>query len=139
MRVNVNFFLTWLPCFDFGLKEFVKFRNSLSIATWLIGIIGMIVPFPAIESIITKDFHKQSSRENIAFETNVVPFAAFVAASNVIIGISEIDNHVISHFLYDFKGVFKERLTVSHTLIIRMYTKRPHRDDWLCSRSDMGA
>ncbi len=129
MRVNIKFFLTWLPCPDFWWKELIKFCNSLNITAWLISIIGMIEPFSAVESIITEHFYKQSSRENIALKTDIVLFTAFIATDNVIIGITEVYNSIISHFLYDFKGMFKHSLTISHTLIIRVNANRTHRND----------
>ncbi len=131
MGVNVEFLLTWLPCLDFWRKLFVKFRNSLSIFAWFVDVTGAIKPLSAVESVIAEDFHKQRSRENIALKTHVVLFAAFVSTGNVIVGIAEIYNHVISHFLYDLEGVFKESLTVSHALKIRVNAKRSHSDDWL--------
>ena len=98
MRVNIKFFLTWLPCLDFWWKELIKFRNSLNITAWLISIIGMIKLFSDVKSIIVKYFYKQIRKENIASKTDIV-FFVFVATGNVIIGITEIYNSVISHTL----------------------------------------
>ena len=131
MGVNEKFLLAWLPRLDLRRKELIKLRNSPGVAAWLIGVIGMIKPLSAVKRVIAERFYKQRSRENIALKADVVSFAAFISARDVIIRISEINNGIISKLFHDLKGVFKENPAVSPALIVRVDADRTHRNDGL--------
>ncbi len=64
-------------------------------------------------------------RVNVKFFLTGLPIAAFAATGNVIVGIAKIYKHVIPHIFYNFKGVSRESLTVSHTLMSGVNAKEP--------------
>ena len=129
--MDVEFLLTWLPCFDFRRKLRVELFNSFFVFAGSIGIALIVVPLAAVQSAFRQLLYQQSSRENITFKAYVVLLAAFIATGNIVIGIAEIYDGIVAHFSAKGKSILKESLANALTLIIGMHTERPHSEDGL--------
>ncbi len=131
MTMDVEFLLTWLPCFDFGRKLRVELFNSFFVFAGSIGIALIVVPLAAVQSAFRQLLYQQSSRENITFKAHVVLLAAFIATSHIVIGIAEIYDGIVAHFSAKGKSILKESLANALTLIIGMHTEGTHCKDGL--------
>ena len=81
--------------FFFGRKTFIIFLDLV-----LLGMINraiLIVPSLSVEDIVLQFFDQHRRREHFAFRTNIEPYAALEASSNIIAGVSENDYRIIAY------------------------------------------
>lgn len=128
MTVDVKFLLTWLPSLFFGRKELVELLDCRGIVAAGVGIALAVEPFSAVEYAFFQFFHEQSGRKNAVIEANAVLLAAFVAACDVVIGISEVYNDVVAQIESELKSMFQECLTAAFALKFGQYAYRTHRE-----------
>lgn len=124
--MDVELLLTWLPGLYFRRKELVVLFHSSFIVTRSISIVLIVDPISAVESVIAERFYEQSSRESAVFEGNVIFFAAFIAAGNIVIGVAEVDNGIEAHISSDSEGMLKEQPAAAHALVVWVDTDRTH-------------
>lgn len=129
MTVNVEFLLTWLPAFDLWREERVEISDSFFVITELLHIAGTVEPFPSVKSTVLQHFYKKRSREDVSLKADVVFTAAFIASCNVVIGITEVDNSIVSHIGSYTEGVLQQSFSVTFSLIFGEYADRSHSDD----------
>ena len=129
MTVDIELLLTWLPALYLWREKSVELLDSFFVITELLNIAGIVEPFSSVKSAVLQHFYKKRSREEVTLEANVVFAAAFIAPCNVVIGIAEVDNSIVTHIGNYPERVLKKSFSAAFSLIFGKHAKWPHSDD----------
>ena len=98
MTIDIELFLAWHPLFLFRWESGVKGFDSICVLTAVGGGGGNIHPLFAVKHSGNKLCHKQSCGEVAGGDkADVLLFAAYETAADVVSGIAEINVHIVSH------------------------------------------
>ena len=112
MTVDVELLLAWHPRLILLRESCVEGFYRGSVLTAIGGSGGNIHPFLTVEYTGNKlAYEKRGWEVAIHDKADVLSFAAYKAAADVVAGVPKIDVYVVSHFACRLKGMLDQNFT----------------------------